>query len=33
MGFHNLEDEEVVLIDQGVVGEFAFEAGVALADQ
>ena len=30
---HHLEDEEVVLVDQRVVGETAFEIGVALDDQ
>ena len=33
VGFDDFEDEEVVLIDQAVVLELAFEVGVALANE
>lgn len=33
MRLQHLEDEEVVLVDQCIVGETAFEIGVALDDQ
>ena len=33
MRLHHLEDEEIVLVDQRIVVEAAFEMGVALADQ